>query len=65
MMDPLFFGQCGEWLFHQDARCRFLYWGLDQYGIEFQSDMEECLFGDSQLCTSIDIRELCFVKTLL
>ena len=27
---------------------------MDQYGIEFQSDMEEFLFGDSQLCAFIN-----------
>ena len=44
--------QCGEWLFYQDTGCWLLYRGMDQHGIEFQSDMEECLFRDAQLCPS-------------
>jgi len=31
---------------------------MDQHGVEFQPDMEECLFGDFQLCTSFSLSDV-------
>ena len=49
---PLFF-TVQKMVVSSRHRLSVLIWGMDQYGIDFQSHMEECLFGDSQLCTFI------------